>query len=232
MRNGAIVGAEALVRWRDPELGEMSPGRFIPVAEETGFIIAIGDWVLTQAVNQCAAWRLRGHVLPVSVNVSALQFQQADFYDRVALALQTARLPANLLELELTETILVGDVQDMTARLQRLHDLGVRLAIDDFGTGYSSLGYLKRFPIDRLKIDRSFIDKLPDDESDAVITRAVIHLARALNLKVIAEGVETDAQRHFLLEAGCDEFQGWLFSPAVPAGDFEALMAGGLAAVA
>ena len=224
LANGEIRGAEALIRWRDPEMGEMSPGRFIPVAEETGFIVAIGQWVLEQAVRQCADWLARGLRVPVSVNVSALQFQQPDFDRRVAATLRAARLPAGMLELELTESILVGDAKEMTERLQGLRNLGVRLAIDDFGTGYSSLGYLKRFPIDRLKIDRSFIDQLPDDESDAVITRAVIHLARALNLEVIAEGVETEAQRRFLEEAGCDEFQGWLFAKAVAPAELERLL--------
>ncbi|HVQ05248.1 MAG TPA: EAL domain-containing protein [Burkholderiaceae bacterium] len=217
----AIVGAEALARWRDPELGEVAPAQFIAVAEESGFIIALGDWVLTQAVRQAAAWRSRGMPLKVAVNVSALQFQQADFVDRVAAALHEADLPGGLLELELTESILVRDASEALQRLHALSQLGVKLAIDDFGTGYSSLAYLKRFPIQKLKIDRSFIRGTPADESDAAIVRAVVQLARALNLKVNAEGVESEAQRHFLKEQGCDEMQGFLFAPALDPVSFE-----------
>ena len=221
LRSGAVVGAEALIRWRDPELGEVSPGQFIPVAEDTGFIIAIGDWVLQQAVRQAAQWRDAGLVMPVSVNVSALQFQQTDFNDRVAAVLREHHLPGALLELELTESILVQDADDALARLSQLSHLGVRLAIDDFGTGYSSLAYLKRFPIDRLKIDRSFVKGVPLDESDCAIVRAVVQLAQALGMKVIAEGVETEPQRAFLHELGCDEFQGFLYAPALDALSFE-----------
>ena len=221
LKSGQVIGAEALIRWRDPVLGEVSPGEFIPVAEESGFIIPIGDWVLTQAVRQAAAWRANGLEMPVSVNVSALQFRQPDFIDRVAGALKGANLPARLLELELTESILIHDAAGALQRLQALRQLGVQMAIDDFGTGYSSLGYLKRFPIARLKIDRSFIKNLPDDTSDVAIVNAIIQLGRALNLRVIAEGVETEPQRQFLLDAGCDEFQGFLFAPALDHGSFE-----------
>ncbi len=221
LKTGHVIGAEALIRWRDPELGEVSPGQFIPVAEETGFIIAIGDWVLEQAVRQAARWRDDGFALPVSVNVSALQFQQADFIDRVASVLREHQLAGELLELELTESILVHDANEALARLSRLSQLGVRLAIDDFGTGYSSLVYLKRFPIDRLKIDRSFVKGLPADESDGAIVRAIVQLAQAMGMKVIAEGVETEPQRAFLLELGCDEFQGFLYAPALDALSFE-----------
>jgi len=221
LASGAIVGAEALIRWRDPELGEVQPTQFIPVAEESGFIIAIGDWVLGQAVRQAAAWRSQGMPLPVAVNVSALQFQQHDFIDRVAAALQSADLPGALLELELTESILVRDADEALQRLHSLSHLGVRLAIDDFGTGYSSLAYLKRFPIEKLKIDRSFIRGVPADDSDAGIVHAIIQMARALNLKVIAEGVETQAQRQYLALEGCDQLQGFLFSPALDPVSFE-----------
>ncbi|HET7795351.1 MAG TPA: EAL domain-containing protein [Rhizobacter sp.] len=221
LKTGAVIGAEALIRWRDPVLGEVSPNEFIPVAEESGFIIAIGDWVLSQAIKQAAAWRVNGVVMPVSINVSALQFQQPDFPERVARELKAANLPPHLLELELTESILIHDAQDALHRLEALSELGVLLAIDDFGTGYSSLGYLKRFPISRLKIDRSFIGHLPGDSSDVAIVNAIINLGRAMNLRVIAEGVETEPQRQFLLEAGCDEFQGFLYAPALDAGGFE-----------
>ncbi len=221
LATGRVVGAEALVRWRDPELGEVSPAHFIPVAEETGFIIAIGDWVLSQALRQAALWHQRGTPVPISVNVSALQFQQAQFTDRVANMLAVSGLPPRLLELELTESILVRDAADALQRLRTLAGLGVQLAIDDFGTGYSSLSYLKRFPINKLKIDRSFVRGLPDDDSDVGIVRAILQMARALGLQVIAEGVETEPQRAFLQAEGCMQFQGFLFSPAVDSLSFE-----------
>ena len=221
LKSGEVIGAEALIRWRDPELGDISPATFIPVAEETGFIIAIGDWVLEQAVRQAVVWRDQGLVIPVSVNVSALQFQQADFNARVTAVLAEHGLAGELLELELTESILIHDANEALARLSQLSQLGVRLAIDDFGTGYSSLAYLKRFPIDKLKIDRSFVKGAPTDDSDCAIVCAIVQLAQALDMKVIAEGVETEPQRAFLLELGCDEFQGFLFAPALDAASFE-----------
>ena len=219
--DGRVVGAEALLRWRDPELGEISPARFIPVAEESGFIVPIGDWVLSQAVRQAALWHSKGMTVPIAVNVSALQFQQGHFVDRVASVLAVSGLPPQLLELELTESILVHDADEALHRLHALARLGVRMSIDDFGTGYSSLAYLKRFPIDKLKIDRSFISGLPDDGRDAGIVRAILQMARALGMKVIAEGVESEVQRGFLHDAGCDEFQGFLFAPALDALSFE-----------
>ena len=227
LQTGAVVGAEALIRWRDPELGEISPGQFIPVAESTGFIINIGDWVLEQAVRQASRWRHQGLVMPLAVNVSALQFQQADFNQRVLAVLQEHKLPAALLELELTESILVQDADDALTRLSELSRAGVRLSIDDFGTGYSSLAYLKRFPINRLKIDRSFVAGVPNDSSDGAIVRAVVQLAQALSMTVIAEGVETDAQRLFLRDLGCDEYQGFLYAPALDALSFEARVRAG-----
>ncbi len=225
LRSGAITGAEALLRWHDPALGELSPGTFIPVAEESGFIIAIGDWVLRRAVRQAAGWHAAGHRLVTSVNVSALQFRQPGFVEGVAAALREALLPADRLELELTESILLQDADDTLARLSALRRLGVQLAIDDFGTGYSSLGYLKRLPIGRLKIDRSFVQGLPGDSSDAGIVAAIVNLGRALRLEVIAEGVETEAQRLFLRQAGCDQFQGFLCAPALAPDAFAALLA-------
>jgi diguanylate cyclase (GGDEF)-like protein/PAS domain S-box-containing protein len=221
LSDGMLVGAEALIRWRDPELGEVSPGQFIPVAEDSGFIVAIGDWVLSQAVRQAALWHGSGRSLPIAVNVSALQFQQAQFVDRVASVLAVSGLPPRLLELELTESILVHHADEALQRLHALARLGVQLSIDDFGTGYSSLAYLKRFPIGKLKIDRSFIKGLPGDESDAGIVRAILQMARALGKQVIAEGVETELQRQFLHQAGCDEFQGFLYAPALDAQTFE-----------
>ena len=225
LRSGVVVGAEALIRWRDPELGEIPPGEFVPVAEESGFIVSIGEWVLERAVSQAAAWVAAGRATTVSVNVSALQFQQPGFVDGVARVLREARLPPPCLELELTESILIQDAQDAMQRLQALAQLGVKLAIDDFGTGYSSLAYLKRFPIGRLKIDRSFVSGLPAEESDVAIVQAIIHMGHALRLQIVAEGVETDAQRQFLQGAGCDLFQGYLFAPALDVAAFEARVA-------
>ena len=224
LKSGEIVGAEALIRWRDPELGDVPPTEFIPVAERSGFIVAIGAWVLQQAVQQAAIWRQQGRQFLMSINVSALQYQQADFVDSVARALAEVGLAPEGLELELTESILIQDAQEALLRLQALSGLGVKLAIDDFGTGYSSLAYLKRFPIDRLKIDRSFIQGLPDDEVDVGIVNAIVNLGKALHLEMVAEGVETEAQRLFMLTAGCSQYQGGLCSPALDALSFQALL--------
>ncbi len=214
--SGRVVGAEALLRWNEPGLGELAPADFIPVAEESGFIVPLGAWVLGEAVRQAAAWHAEGRGLCVAVNVSALQFRQPGFVAGIAETLARWRLPPQLLEIELTESILIQDADEALGRLHELAALGVRLTIDDFGTGYSSLGYLKRFPIQRLKIDRSFVDGLPADGSNAAIVHAIVQLARALGLEVIAEGVETEAQRAFLEAAGCALYQGFL---AAPAGD-------------
>ncbi len=225
LKSGRVSGAEALLRWRDPVMGDLSPGYFIPIAEESGFIISLGDWVLRRAIEQAVQWYRRGLKLLVSVNVSASQFQKPDFSERLAQALAEAGLPPGQLELELTESILIQNVEETLERLETLVGLGVRLAIDDFGTGYSNLAYLKRFPIHRLKIDRSFVSDIPHDESDTVIATAVISLAAALNLQVIAEGVENEIQRQFLLEAGCHAFQGYLCAPALRPEAFEDLVA-------
>ena len=224
LRDGRIIGAEALCRWTDPQRGPVSPGQFIAVAEETGFIAELGDWVLHQAVAQAARWHRDGRELPVSVNVSALQFRDAGFVPGVARALAEAGLPPALLELELTESLLLDEVDAHLQQLQALADLGVQLAIDDFGTGYSSLRYLKRLPIHRLKIDREFIRNLPDDASDRAITHTIVQLARSLGLDVIAEGVETEAQHAALCELGCASFQGFLVAGALTVPDFEALL--------
>lgn len=232
LASGRLIGAEALIRWSDPERGPVSPGQFIPLAEESGLIVQIGAWVLAEAVRQATVWWRAGQPVQVSINVSALQFRQPDFVERVAQVLAQAGLPAGLLELELTESILVQDADEVLQRLRALAGLGVHLAIDDFGTGYSSLAYLKRFPISKLKIDQSFVRGLPGDESDVAIVAAMIGLARALKLSVIAEGVETEAQRATLQQLGCDEYQGFLCSPGVPPEQFTAFLAGGGAAVA
>ncbi len=224
LSTGALVAAEALARWTDPDMGEVGPSVFIPLAEETGFIITIGNWVLDEAVRQARIWQDAGQAVTVSINVSALQFQQADFVQRVGDVLHASGLQPALLELELTESILLKDAEEALARLHSLAGLGVALSIDDFGTGYSSLSYLKRFPISKLKIDRSFVTGLPDDEGDRAIVSATIGMARALKLDVVAEGVETEAQKQYLMGLHCASFQGYLCSPALPAADFEVLV--------
>lgn len=225
--DGRLLGAEALLRWTDPELGVVSPATFIPLAEESGFIIALGNWVMEEAVRQASAWALAGTPVVVSVNVSALQFQQPDFVGQVAQCLEASGLAAHWLELELTESILVQDANEALARLHALASLGLSLAIDDFGTGYSSLAYLKKFPISKLKIDRTFVMGLPQDESDRAIVGATLAMARALKLSVVAEGVETVAQRDYLAQLQCASFQGFLCAPGVPAAQFAQGMATG-----
>ncbi|HZX33250.1 MAG TPA: EAL domain-containing protein [Rhodocyclaceae bacterium] len=220
---GCIIGAEALIRWYDPEQGLITPDQFIPIAEQTGFIVPIGEWVLTEAIKQTARWLHKGIDLTVAVNVSALQFQKPDFALSVAREIRQHGLQPEALELELTESILIQDADDALLRLNALAQLGVRLSIDDFGTGYSSLAYLKNFPIHKLKIDRSFVRGLPANGSDAAIVNAVINLGHTLSLDVIAEGVETLDQKAFLDQAGCDQYQGFLFSQAVDAESFEIL---------
>lgn len=215
--NGQMRSCEALLRWQHPERGLVLPGEFIGVAEETGFIVALGDWVLEQAVRQAAAWQDAGTPCPVAVNLSALQFHPDGLVMRVQQLLSTYGLQAQLLELELTESILIEDADEALARMQALRALGVRLSLDDFGTGYSSLSYLKRFPLQQIKIDRSFIATMHHDAVDAAIVASIIQLARALKMEVVAEGVELEAQRQHLRALGCDQFQGFLCSPAVAA---------------
>jgi predicted signal transduction protein with EAL and GGDEF domain len=224
LSTGQLLGAEALIRWTDAELGQVSPALFIPLAEESGFIVTLGNWVLEEAVRQAVVWQKAGTPVMVSINVSAMQFQQTDFVQIVASVLRCAGLSPQLLELELTESILVKDANEALERLHALAALGVVMSIDDFGTGYSSLAYLKKFPISKLKIDRSFVMGLPDDESDRAIVSAIIGMARGLKLKVVAEGVETLAQRSYLAGLECEAFQGYLCSPGLPAEEFEQLM--------
>jgi diguanylate cyclase (GGDEF)-like protein/PAS domain S-box-containing protein len=223
LSDGRLLGAEALVRWTDAELGKVPPGIFIPLAEESGFIVTIGNWVMEEAVRQAKVWQNAGRPVVVSVNVSAMQFQQVNFVERVAQCLASAELAPALLELELTESILIQDADEALARLHALAALGISLAIDDFGTGYSSLAYLKKFPISKLKIDRAFVMGLPEDESDRAIVSATIAMARALKLEVVAEGVETAAQRDYLSSLQCASYQGFLCSPGLAADEFEML---------
>jgi len=215
--DGRIVGVEALIRWHRPDIGMVPPDMFIPLAEESGLIVPIGEWVLGEACRQIRQWRERGTELRVAVNFSAFQFRQPNLVDFVARALHDAQLPPKLFEVEVTETALMQDANIARSMLSDLHDLGVSIALDDFGTGYSSLSYLKRFPVDLLKIDRAFISDLPTDQDDAAIVRAIIAIAETLGLKVIAEGVETKEQMIFLRNAGCDMFQGYYLQRPVPA---------------
>lgn len=213
LRGGRIVGVEALIRWERPGVGMISPAVFIPLAEETGQIVAIGDWVLHAACTQAKAWQRAGLApIMMSVNVSARQFREGNLVERVQHALAESELEPHYLELELTESLIMQDVGRAIDTMRELQAMGVHLSIDDFGTGYSSLSALKSFPISRLKIDQSFVRDLPDSEDDKVIASAVISLGHELNLRVIAEGVETEAQLAFLREHDCDEMQGFYFS--------------------
>ncbi len=226
---GQIVGSEALLRWQHPERGLVLPGEFIPVAEETGLIVPLGEWVLRTACAQNKTWQEEGRPpIRVAVNLSARQFQQRNLAGRVAQVLKETGLDPHYLQLEITESAAMQDAEFTIAMLQDLREMGVQISIDDFGTGYSSLGYLKRFPIDTVKIDRSFVRDLTVDTNDAAIASTVIVMARNLNLNVIAEGVETEEQLAFLKQQRCDEFQGYLFSRPVPAEAFaEILRQGG-----
>lgn len=218
-----LTGAEALLRWRHPTRGLVPPGDFIPVIEELGLVVDVGDWVLREASRQLKAWHQQKVRVPkVSVNISARQFSDGQLGTRIATILDETGLPPACLELELTESILMREVNEAMQILDSLKNLGLSIAVDDFGTGYSSLNYLKQFPIDVLKIDRTFVDGLPEGEQDAQIARAIIAMAHSLNLAVIAEGVETHEQLEFLREHGCDEVQGYLFGRPMPANQFEA----------
>jgi diguanylate cyclase (GGDEF)-like protein/PAS domain S-box-containing protein len=220
-----IFAAEALVRWNHPSLGLVSPIKFIPIAEETGLIVPIGDWVLREACRQNKAWHDAGlPKITVCVNVSARQFLEKDLVSRVIAALSASGLEAGYLELELTESLIMRDVPQAIRTMEQLQALGVTLAIDDFGTGYSSLSALKSFPVARLKIDKSFIADLSTNENDRAVTSAVISLGQKLKMKIIAEGVETEAQLAFLKENNCDEMQGYHFCKPVPAAEFERLL--------
>ena len=223
--SGDIVGIEALIRWRHPLLGLLPPEKFITVAEQRGLIFSIGAWALEEACRQNKAWQRAGlPAIPIGVNLSAVQFKRRDLVADLAHVLERTGLDAQYLELEVTESVLMEDVTTLIGTLLALKDLGVKIAIDDFGTGYSSLSYLKRFPIDKIKIDRSFVHDLPHDADDLAITGAIIGIAKSLKIKVIAEGVENHAQLAFLRQRECDEIQGFYLSPAVPAEDLVRLL--------
>jgi EAL domain-containing protein (putative c-di-GMP-specific phosphodiesterase class I) len=220
-RTGRLAGGEALLRWNNPQLGSVSPGRFIPLAEETGLIVPIGEWVLREACSQMRDWENAGlPPITVAVNVSARQVQQCDLGELISNLLKETGLQPQRLELELTESAIMADLQRAKAMLREVDELGVRLAIDDFGIGYSSLSQLRCFPLDALKIDKSFVKDLPEHEDASAITLAIIAMAHSLGTRVVAEGVETEAQFVFLKEHGCDEVQGYLFSPPVPGPKF------------
>jgi len=225
LRTGKIIGAEALLRWQHPELGLVKPADFISLAEETGLIIPIGAWVLEEACRVAYGWKkAAGRSIRVGVNLSARQFREDDLHQTIANALMQSGLTADCLELEITESMIMQNAEHAAELLQHFRELGTLVLIDDFGTGYSSLGYLKHFPIDSLKIDRSFVRDIPQDSDDMAITQAIIALARSLDLKVVAEGVENQEQLKFLREQGCDLMQGYLFSLPLPAEEFLAFL--------
>jgi len=226
MATGRIIGAEALLRWRHAERGYISPSSFIPIAEDSGLILPIGEWVLERACAQAMVWQRAGlPKIPIAVNVSGVQFQRQDLCNVVRRKLDATGLDPAMLHIEITETVIVAARERAIAVLSQLRELGVRLSLDDFGTGYSSLSYLKDFPIDTLKIDRSFVTEMLTDSTTASIIEAIISMTRILGLSVIAEGVEDQAQFKFLQRIGCDAVQGFYISKAVPANDFAALLA-------
>jgi diguanylate cyclase (GGDEF)-like protein/PAS domain S-box-containing protein len=224
IKTGKIIGMEALIRWKHPELGMIPPIQFIPIAEDTGLILSIGEWVLRSSCEQAKKWQAEDRPLVISVNLSANQFHQQNLVHIVESALKDSGVPPNLLELEITESMSMKNPEETLNALAALKNIGVRIAIDDFGTGYSSLSYLKRFPIDTLKIDRSFLMDIPQNPRDAEIVKAIIAMALSLKLSIIAEGVENEQQAQYLLENGCKKMQGYLFSPPVPAPEFGKLL--------
>ena len=226
---GVIVGAEVLLRWKHPHRGMISPVVFIPVAEESGFIIELGVWVLNRACEINRDWQNRGMPsVPLAINLSAANFRHPDLLPGIRKTLADLQLHPDFLVIELTEGVLMNDVEESIATLQALKDMGIYLSVDDFGTGYSSLNYLKRFPLDELKIDRSFVKDIITDTNDAAITAAIIGLAQNLKLSVVAEGVETTEQADFLLRRGCNTMQGFLFAKPMPQKEFEELLLAGM----
>lgn len=222
---GAVVGLEALLRWQHPQLGLLAPNAFIPIAEETGLIVSIGEWVLETACQQAKQWQ---HLVPeplrIAVNLSACQFQQQDFLQTVDRILQQYALDADCLELEITENIAMQDAELTVHLFKQLRQKGINIAIDDFGTGYSSIGYLRRFPFDTLKIDRTFVKDIGASPSANAVVQALISLGQGLELSIVAEGVETGDQVSFLKDLSCEAGQGYLFSRPVPAPDIEGML--------
>ncbi|RCJ24995.1 diguanylate cyclase [Nostoc sp. ATCC 43529] len=221
--SGKIVAAESLLRWQSPELGIIYPTEFIPIAESTGLIVPIGKWVLKRVCQQIKSWRDDAGIssLKIAVNLSVIEFNQPDFIHKIINFIETNNLQADCLELELTESMIMQDVNSAIATMNKLRSLGVKIAIDDFGTGYSSLIYLKNLPINTLKIDRYFIHNVANDLQKSAITKALIQMAHNLNLNVVAEGVEAEAELAFLRQHKCNSMQGFLFSRPLPAAEFE-----------
>ena len=229
LHSGAIVGVEALIRWQHPEQGLVPPGQFVPIAEDCGLILSIDRWVLREACLQAEVWRQAGlPPITIAVNTSALEFRALDFLENIRATLEDTGLEPRYLELELTESLLMQDAESTNAMLQALSDLGVKLAIDDFGTGYSSLSYLRQFPIDTLKIDQSFVNRITSNADDATLVNAMISMGKCLKLQVIAEGVETPEQYAFLLAQQCDEGQGYYFGRPMAAEALATLLQTGL----
>ncbi|HEY8888053.1 MAG TPA: EAL domain-containing protein, partial [Gallionella sp.] len=225
LQGGRIIGAEALLRWQHPSLGMVPPAEFIPIAESSGQILQIGEWVLRTAARQMKSWMDSGMApMIIAVNLSAVQFRHPNLPEMVTKILDSVKLPAQYLELELTEGVAMHDPLGAIAMMDNLHERGIRMSIDDFGTGYSSLSYLKRFKVYKLKIDQSFVRDITDDTEDKAIVSAIICLAGSLGLQTIAEGVETEGQLAFLREQGCNEVQGYYFSKPLPAEQFEAFV--------
>lgn len=226
-RAGRLSGAEALIRWQHPTQGTTLPGHFIPLAEELGLIVPIGEWCLQEVSRQLQEWRQKGlPLVPVAVNISAIQFVQPSFLSMVSATIASSGLDPALFELELTESALLGDLEPLLRQLHELRALGLALALDDFGTGYSSLAYLQRLPFTTLKVDRTFVARLDAAAHNGSrgIVQAIITLGRSLNLQLVAKGIETEWQYRYLLDAGCDLFQGFLFSHPLPASRFESLL--------
>jgi EAL domain-containing protein (putative c-di-GMP-specific phosphodiesterase class I) len=220
--SGMVIGAEALVRWRDPQRGLISPAEFVPVAEDTGLILPLGEWVLLQACIQAHAWMQSGLFMgTISVNVAGPQIERGDFVTTVRHALDSTGIDPHQLELEITESFLLRNADQALGVVEKLSSFGISVAIDDFGTGYSSLSYLKYLSAHKLKIDQRFVRDLPDDKDDAAIARAIVALGLSLGFKVVAEGVETSAQQEFLKREGCHQGQGYLYSKPLPAEEFE-----------
>jgi EAL domain-containing protein (putative c-di-GMP-specific phosphodiesterase class I) len=221
LQDNRITGCEALVRWRHSERGMVSPAEFIPIAEETGLINQLGEWVLTTACTEATTWP---DDIRLAVNVSPVQFRSGTLALKTVAALAASGLPASRLELEITEAVLIRDDDAALAILHQLRAIGVRIALDDFGTGYSSLSYLQRFPFDKIKIDRCFVEDIAESEGSSCIVQAVVNIATARQMTTTAEGVETQQQRELLRALGCAEMQGYLFSPAKPAAEIGRLM--------
>ena len=225
VQTGQLIGAEALVRWRDPEKGLIPPNDFIPLAEETGLVLPIGEWVLRQTCTDAMRWLKAGlECGRLWVNVAGPQIERGDFYATVKRVLAYTGLEASRLGLEITESFLLRNADEAMEVVAKLHAAGINVAIDDFGTGYSSLAYLKHLRADKLKVDQQFVRDLPGDKDDAAITRAVIALGKSLGFRIVAEGVETEEQLEFLRNEGCEEAQGYFFSKPLPAAQFEALL--------